>query len=84
MQARRRGNTLAYMSLNRATSVRFDSDTLARLQAVSSESGIGLTKLVRIATARLLDEVEAKGELKIPCCRVAEKRAEYTTRRDME
>lgn len=54
------------MALKTSVPVRFGEAQQARLRAVSERTGIGMSALIRMATERFLDEVEAEGEVVVP------------------
>ncbi len=53
------------MSLNTAIPVRFSDQTQKRLKSVSEKSGLGISKLVRMATEDYLDKIESSGCISI-------------------
>ncbi len=46
--------------------VRFDSETKARLEAISASTGLNVSDLVRFATMEYLKKTEEQGQIMIP------------------
>jgi predicted DNA-binding protein len=51
------------VSLNSAIPVRFDEGVIKRIKSVSEQTGITVSKLIRVATEKYLDQVELNGEV---------------------
>ncbi len=56
--------------------IRFDSQVRERLQAVSSDCGLSVSDLCRLAVEKLLTELETTGQITL---RVSEEVSGYTT-----
>lgn len=53
------------MALNTSVPVRFNQTQDARLRAISEQSGMAVSALIRIATERYLDQIEAAGQVTV-------------------
>lgn len=47
------------------TPIRFDQDTKSRVQEIARRLGSNSSQVVRLATLRLLDEIDRTGELRV-------------------
>ncbi len=68
----------ARVSLNSAIPVRFNEDITSRLKAVSENTGIPVSQLVRTATEHYLQQIESSGAVTVA---LKEKSVEYKIQR---
>ena len=54
------------MALNASIPVRISAETRARLEAISAQSGLSVSDLIRRAAEEFIDETAARGSLNIP------------------